>query len=73
MICVLVINHIFILDLNTSIERILTLKSKSTILFKIIPELIKDTNKDYILWNYYTYLSHIKYYKNQERRDSRSK
>lgn len=57
MICVLVINHKFILDLNTSIERILTPKSKPTILFKIIPELIKDTNKDYILWNYYTYLS----------------
>ena len=57
MICVLVINHKFILDLNTSIERILTPKSKPTILFKIIPELIKDINKDYILWNYYTYLS----------------
>ena len=30
MICVLVINHKFILDLNTSIERILTPKSKPT-------------------------------------------
>ena len=68
MICVLVINHKFFLDLNTSIERILTPKSKSTILFKIIPELIKDINKDYILWNYYTYLSHIKYYKNQKKK-----
>ena len=57
MICVLVINHKFFLNLNTSIERILTPKSKPTILFKIIPELIKDTKKDYILWNYYTYLS----------------
>ena len=68
MICVLVINHKFILDLNTSIERTLTPKSKPTILFKIIPELIKDTKKDYILWNYYTYLSHIKYYKNQKKK-----
>ena len=73
MICALVINHKFILNLNTSIVRILTLKSKPTILFKIIPELIKDINKHYILWNYYTYLSHIKYYKNQKRRDYQMK
>ena len=64
--CIFYINEKFLLDLNTSIERRLTPKAKPTILFKIIPKLIKDKNKDYILWNYYIYLSILDIIKNKK-------
>ena len=57
MICTLVINKNFLLDINTKIERILVKGEKPKIIFKFIPQLVKDINEDYILWNYYIYLS----------------
>ena len=57
MICTLVLNKNFLLDINTKIERILVKGEKPKIIFKFIPQLVKDINEDYILWNYYIYLS----------------
>jgi MoxR-like ATPase len=55
MICYFNISHKFLIDINSRFERILTKDGKPTILFKIIPKLIKDPNKDYISYNYYMY------------------
>jgi hypothetical protein len=57
MICILVINQKFLLDINTSVQRTLVKGGKPKDLLKIIPSQIKNPNKDYILWNYYIYLS----------------
>ena len=57
MICILVINQKFLLDINTSVQRTLVKGGKLKDLLKIIPSQIKNPNKDYILWNYYIYLS----------------
>ena len=57
MICILVINQKFLLDINTAVQRILVKGGKPKDLLKIIPSQIKNPNKDFILWNYYIYLS----------------
>jgi len=59
MICYFSINNRFLLDLNSRIERILTKNEKPTILFKIIPILIKDPKKDLIRYNNFMYFSII--------------
>ena len=52
------------LDINTTIQRYLTKNSKPTILFKLIPSLIKDPKKHY---NHYIYLSILNIIKNKKK------
>lgn len=55
------------LDINTTIQRYLTKNSKPTLLFKLIPSLIKDPKKHYILYNHYIYLSILNIIKNKKK------
>lgn len=55
------------LDINTTIQRYLTKNSKPTKLFKLIPSLIKDPKKHYILYNHYFYLSILNIIKNKKK------
>ena len=66
MTCLFEINNNFLLDINTTIQRVFVKGQKPNELFKLIPQLIKDSNKDCILWNYYIYLAILDIIKRKE-------
>jgi len=71
MACYFYMSPKFLIDINSRFERILTKDGKPIALFKIIKELIKDPNKDYVLYNHSMYLilfNFIKYYSEKEGR-----
>ena len=66
MICYFYINQKFLIDINSNLERILTKGEKPSILFKIIPQLIKDPSKDYIAYNNYMYTTILNIIQNKK-------
>jgi len=55
LICYFNISAKFLIDINSRFERILKKGDKSTVLYKILPQFIKDPNKDFIANNNYMY------------------
>lgn len=55
LICYFHISPKFLIDIHSRFERILTKGAKPSVLYKIIPQFIKDPNKDYIANNNYMY------------------